>query len=153
VENVQDYPRPPRLDKVGLVLRVMLDGVEIARTNRGLRICETHHPPTYYFPPSDVLPGAVQRSDRRTYCEWKGGATYWNIVTDDLVVRNAAWSYPVPDAAFDPLRDHVAFYPERVDSCWVGTFRVQPQPGDFYGGWVTPNLTGLFKGGPGTRGW
>jgi len=153
VENVQDYPRPPALQSVSAALRVVVGGVPIAETQAGLRVLETHHAPTYYLPPADVLTTALVASVRETFCEWKGQAIYWDIVLNGRRVRNAAWSYPAPTARFAALKDHLAFYATSVDEAWVGDIRVVPQPGDFYGGWVTPNLTGRIKGAVGTMHW
>ena len=151
-EDVQSYPRPPALEPVPQRLRVVLDGEVIADTVRGLRVLETHHAPTYYFPPDDVT-AIVSRAGGGSFCEWKGRATYWDIAGGDRQVARAAWSYPAPTERFAALKDHLAFYAGLADEAWVGETRVTPQPGDFYGGWVTPNLTGIVKGAPGTRHW
>ncbi|PLL13651.1 hypothetical protein C0V75_09860 [Tabrizicola sp. TH137] len=151
-ENVQSYPRPPDLQPVPQRLRVMLDGAIIAETQRGLRVLETHHAPTYYFPPEDVH-ATLQPARDSSFCEWKGAARYFDIVSGSRVLRKAAWSYPAPTPRFAALAGYIAFYAGRMDEAWVGTTRVTPQPGDFYGGWVTPNLDGQIKGAPGTRHW
>ncbi|MBI1417036.1 MAG: DUF427 domain-containing protein [Limimaricola sp.] len=153
VETVQDYPRPPRLDRVPQELRVEAAERVLARTRAGWRVCETHHAPTYYFPPGDVLPGVLMPSRRRSFCEWKGRAVYFDLDRGDRVVRDAAWAYPEPTAGFLPIAGHVAIYAWAVDAAWVGETRVDPQPGNFYGGWVTPNLRGRIKGAPGTEFW
>ncbi len=134
-------------------LRVVLGGTVIAQTDRAFRVCETHHAPTYYFPPDAIREGALTASRGVSYCEWKGHAAYWDVTGGATRRRRAAWSYPDPSEAFAPLRDHVAFYCSKMDDCLVDDERVTPQPGDFYGGWVTPNLSGTVKGGPGTRWW
>ena len=152
-ENVQAYPRPPALERVDLPVRVELGGVTVAETRAALRVCETHHAPTYYIPPGDILAGALQPETGSSVCEWKGRARYWTVVAGGQVRRRAAWSYPDPVPAFAALKDHVAFYPGAMDACRVGDVAATPQPGDFYGGWVTPNLAGTVKGGPGTLGW
>lgn len=153
-ENVQAYPRPPRLERVDEVLTVVLAGHVIARTANGWRVCETHHAPTYYFPPEDVADGVLSPASGGTsLCEWKGRAAYWDVSAIDTARLRSAWSYPDPTPAFEAIRDHVAFYPGPMDACFVGDVAVTPQPGDFYGGWVTPNLTGTVKGAAGTRGW
>jgi uncharacterized protein (DUF427 family) len=131
----------------------VLGGITIADTRRGFRVLETTHPPNYYFPPDDVLAGAVERSDGTSFCEFKGRATYWTARAGGREARDAAWSYESPSAAFAPIKDHLAFYARRVDECYVDDELVTPQPGDFYGGWITANIEGPFKGGPGTRGW
>jgi len=152
-ENVQDYPRPPALERVELPLRVVLGGTTVAETVRGFRVCETHHAPTYYIPPEDVAPGALAPAGGASLCEWKGRAAYWDVTAGGETRPRAAWSYPAPTPSFAPIRDHLAFYPGAMEACYVGDIRVTPQPGDFYGGWVTPNLEGTVKGGPGTRWW
>ncbi|MDJ0860564.1 MAG: DUF427 domain-containing protein [Dinoroseobacter sp.] len=152
-ENVQNYPRPPALEPVGARLRVVLSGAVIADTTQGFRVLETHHPPTYYIPIPDVLAGVLQPAAGRSWCEWKGQAQYFDVKANDVVSHKAAWGYPEPTARFVALRDHVAFYPERMEACFVGDEMVESQPGSFYGGWVTSNLTGIVKGGPGTEGW
>lgn len=153
VENVQDYPRPPALEPVSERLRVEFGGVTIADTTRGFRILETHHAPTYYIPPEDILMAALVATKRETFCEWKGAATYFDIVLNARRSPNAAWSYAAPVARYEVLKDHVSFYASSVDAAHVGDLRVTPQPGDFYGGWVTPNLTGKIKGAAGTMHW
>ena len=127
-------------------------GVEIARSARVLRVLETHHAPTYYIPPGDVT-GVLTAAQGSSHCEWKGRAAYWDVTAGGRTARKAAWSYPDPAPRFAALADHLAFYAGPMDACFVGDTRVLPQPGDFYGGWVTPNLDGIVKGGPGTLGW
>ncbi len=152
-ENVWNYPRPPRLEPVSDTLRVIFAGVEIARTARGFRVLETSHPPTFYIPPSDVLEGALLPAPGGSICEWKGAARYWTAVAGGRSADRAAWSYAAPTVGFAAIRDHVAFYPGAMDLCSVGGEVVTVQPGDFYGGWITANLRGPFKGAPGTTGW
>ena len=152
-ESVWDYPRPPRLEPVRARLRVVLDGVTIADTTAGLRVLETSHPPNYYFPPLDVVDGVLVPGERASFCEWKGRAHYFTVRSGSRVVADAAWSYAHPSAAFAALADHVAFYAAPMDACSVDDERVEPQPGGFYGGWITANVVGPFKGDPGTRGW
>ena len=152
-ESVWDYPRPPRLEPTPKCLRVIFDGQTVAETLRGLRVLETSQPPAYYFPPEDVRQDVLRRSGYRTLCEWKGVAVYFTIQVQGKVSQNAAWSYPNPSAGFEPLRDYVAFYPSRVDTCYVDGQPVRAQEGDYYGGWITPDVVGPFKGGPGTERW
>ena len=152
IENVQSYPRPPALEPLSHRIRVLLGGVVVAETTNALRVLETHHAPTYYLPPGDVADG-LKPARGSSFCEWKGRATYWSVHAGDAVAEAAAWSYPTPSARFAALKDHVAFYAGHMDACFVGEVRVLPQPGDFYGGWVTPNLRGQIKGAPGTRHW
>jgi uncharacterized protein (DUF427 family) len=152
-ESVWDYPRPPRLEPVAQRLRVVLGGETIADTTSGWRVLETSHPPVYYFPPLDVRSGALISVAGRSLCEWKGVATYFDVTGGGARVRRAAWGYPEPTEPFLPIRDHVAFYPGAMDTCLVGDERVRPQPGGFYGGWITLGIVGPFKGEPGTAGW
>ncbi len=153
VESVWDYPRPPRLEPVTHRLVVAMDGVTIADTVRGYRILETSHPPTYYIPPDDIHPQHLQPSARRTYCEFKGEARYWSAAVDGRLVSDAAWSYGNPTADYRAIKDFLSFYASRDLQCSVGGEPVLPQEGSFYGGWITGNLQGPFKGGPGTRFW
>ncbi len=152
-ESVWDYPRPPRVEPAERPVRVEVGGAVVARSERALRVLETSHPPTYYIPPAAVAPGMLTPSPHRTVCEYKGVAHYWNLEAGGRVVENAAWSYPSPAAGYEELRDHVAFYASKVDAAYVGEERVDPQAGGFYGGWVTSDVVGPFKGGPGTAGW
>ena len=151
-EDVQSYPRPPRLEEEQHRLRIELAGQLVADTTRGLRALETHHAPTYYFPVADVL-ADLTPSPGRTFCEWKGVAQYFDVSVDGRTAERAAWSYDAPSSTFAPIEGYLAFYAGLMDACYVGSVRVVPQPGDFYGGWVTPNLTGKIKGGPGTAHW
>ena len=152
-ENVQDYPRPPALEPVAETLRVVLGGVEVVRSTGAFRVLETHHAPTYYIPPGDVLEGALQPVGGGSVCEWKGRARYFDVTAGGVTARRAAWSYPDPTPRFAPIRDCLAFYPALMEACFVGEAAVRPQPGDFYGGWVTDNLDGIVKGAPGTLHW
>ena len=152
-ESVWDYPRPPRLERDGRRIRVERGGVVLAETTAAYRVCETSSPPTFYLPPGDVRTDLLEPSAHTTLCEWKGRARYWSVCTPDGVVENAAWSYPEPFPEYAALRDHLAFFPARMDACWVGDARVTSQPGGYYGGWVTPEIVGPFKGEPGTEGW
>ena len=154
IESVWDYPRPPRLEPTPRHLRILHDGIVLADTTRALRILETSHPPVYYIPPADIAMQYLTRSPRRSsFCEFKGHATYWSINIPEAPSPDAAWSYAHPTASYAALRDHLAFYASLVDECTVDGERVQPQPGDFYGGWITSHVKGPFKGAPGTLGW
>jgi uncharacterized protein (DUF427 family) len=152
-ESVWDYPRPPSLVPSVEHVRVVLGGVVIADTRAALRILETSHPPTYYLPVSDFRPGALRAAPAGSFCEWKGEASYVDLLGGDRVAVRAGWYYPAPTADFAALADHVAVYPGAVDACTVDGEVVRPQPGDFYGGWVTDRVVGPFKGEPGTRFW
>jgi uncharacterized protein (DUF427 family) len=150
VENVWDFPRPPAVVACEREVRVELGGRTLARSSRALRVLETSHPPTIYIPPEDVDMGRLRPSAARsTWCDFKGRATY--LDADGAVA--VAWTYREPSPGYEELRDHVAFYPGRVDAAWLGDERVEAQAGDFYGGWVTADLVGPMKGGPGTTGW
>jgi uncharacterized protein (DUF427 family) len=152
-ESVWDYPRPPRLERTDRRIKVVFGGVTLAYTSRARRVLETSHPPVYYVPPEDVRMEHLTPSDATSFCEWKGRARYYDVLTDGREERRAAWFYPDPTPPFRDLKGYVAFYPSRMDACWVDGERAQAQPGDFYGGWITPDIVGPFKGGPGTRGW
>jgi uncharacterized protein (DUF427 family) len=152
-ESVWDYPRPPRVEPTSKRLRVVFGGVVIADTTRGWRVLETSHPPVYYIPPEDILPGALVATPRSSFCEFKGAARYFTVIAGGKRAEDAAWSYPDPSPPFARLRDHVAFYAGRMDECTVDGERVTPQPGGFYGGWITRDIVGPFKGGPGSMGW
>jgi uncharacterized protein (DUF427 family) len=152
-ESVWDYPRPPRLEPVPERLRVVVDGITIADTVRGWRVLETSHPPSYYLPPEDIVPGALVPASGGSVCEWKGQALYFDVVGPRRRADRDAWAYPNPTDAFAALAGHVAFYAGAMEACFVGDERVTPQPGGFYGGWITPGIVGPFKGEPGTMGW
>jgi uncharacterized protein (DUF427 family) len=148
-----DYPRPPRLERSRRLVRVLAGGIEVARSDCTLRVLETSHAPVYYIPPDDVLTSALQRVAGSSFCEWKGVASYYDFVTGERRIARAAWTYTDPTPSFAELANYVAFYPSRVDECFVGDERVRPQVGDFYVGWITSEILGPFKGTPGTSGW
>jgi uncharacterized protein (DUF427 family) len=152
-ESVWSYPRPAIAEPCARRLRIVHRGVVIADTREGIRTLETSHPPSYYFPPSDIAPNVLRPSSRRSVCEWKGEAAYFDIVVGDEKHREVAWSYPDPHLGFQSLRDYIAFYAWPFDCCFVDDERVTPQPGNFYGGWVTSDVVGPFKGAPGTTSW
>ncbi|MGE5720163.1 MAG: DUF427 domain-containing protein [Nocardioidaceae bacterium] len=153
MESVWDYPRPPRVERADALVEVVLGGEVVARSRRALRVLETSHPPTYYIPVADFAEGSLQPADGSSFCEWKGTAAYFDVVSAGTVARKAAWHYPHPTAAFAELSGHVAVYPAAVDRCLVDGEVVRPQPGGFYGGWITSDLVGPFKGEPGTASW
>ena len=135
-------------------IRVVVDGLEIASSMAALRVLETAGAPVYYVPPADVRTDLLVATRHTSVCEWKGVASYWTIVTPGgRVVPNAAWSYEDPLPGFGPIAGYVAFYAWAVDEAWVGDERATPQPGHFYGGWVTSRVVGPFKGEPGSFGW
>lgn len=152
-ESVWDYPRPPKLEQVPQRLKVVFNNEIIAETTRGYRILETSHPPTYYFPPTDVVMLWFKTENKSTFCEFKGKASYWSLNVNGQFSEYAAWSYPNPSSKFKVIKDYLCFYASKVDSCFVGDEQVKSQEGDFYGGWITSNLVGPFKGGKGTWGW
>ena len=131
----------------------MLGDAVIADTRRAQRVLETSHPPTLYLPLDDVAAEHLVPADGASFCEWKGAAAYYDVVAGDRVSPRAAWYYPTPSPRFASLAGHVSFYPGRVDACHVDDQRVRSQEGDFYGGWITDEIVGPFKGGAGTRGW
>ena len=152
-EPVWDYPRPPRLEDVNKRVKVVFGGVTLAYTTRAKRVLETSHTPVYYVPPEDIRMEHLRPSDGTSLCEWKGRARYYDVFAYGRQEKRAAWYYPDPVPAYRDLKDHVAFYPSRMDACWVDGEKVQAQEGDFYGGWITSEIVGPFKGAPGTRGW
>lgn len=152
-ESVWDYPRPPRVEDVSKHVHVELGGDVIAETASAKRVLETAGAPVYYIPPQDLSTALLEESPgHQTICEWKGPARYWHVRSGNRWVENAGWSYPDPFPGYEELRDYVAFYPALVD-CYVGDVRAEPQPGGFYGGWVTPEVVGPIKGEPGSQGW
>ncbi len=153
-ESVWDYPRPPRLEATNQTVRVYFADTLIAETSRPLRMLETSHPPTYYIPMSDIRMDFLRPSGNpSTFCEWKGRARYWDIRVGPEESTAAGWSYPRPSSEYAALLDHLAFYPSRMSACYVNEEMVEAQPGDFYGGWITSNIVGPFKGAQGTWGW
>lgn len=152
-ESVWDYPRPPRLEDSTKHIQVIFNGVVIADTRRAKRVLETSHPPVYYISPEDIKMEYMTPTHRATWCEWKGQAFYYTLTIGDKQVSDAAWFYPRPTSSFESLKGYVAFYPDLMDACYVDGERVQAQAGDFYGGWITDDIVGPFKGGPGTMRW
>ena len=151
-ENVQNYPRPPVLEAVPQRITVTLNSIVIVDTCKALRVLETHHAPTYYIPRSDITAQLIT-AEGSSHCEWKGMARYFDLVANGHVAKLAAWSYDNPTPRFSELAGFVAIYASGMDACTVGDELVRPQPGDFYGGWQTSNITGIVKGAPGTRHW
>jgi uncharacterized protein (DUF427 family) len=152
-ESVWDYPRPPRLEDSTRHIRVICNGVTVAETRRAIRLLETGGPPAYYVPPEDVRMDLLTPAPHATYCEWKGAASYHTLIVGGKTVERAAWYYPRPNAPYLAIKDYVAFYAGKVDACYVDEERVTPQPGDYYGGWITSEIVGPFKGDPGALDW
>jgi uncharacterized protein (DUF427 family) len=152
-ESVWDYPRPPRLERTSARLEVELGGLVVASTTDGWRVLETSHPPTYYLPPSSFLPDVLREAAGTSVCEWKGVASYFDLVVGDVVAARSAWTYRTPTPGFAPLAGAVAVMAGQVGRCTVDGETVVPQPGGFYGGWITSQVTGPFKGVPGSMGW
>ena len=152
-ESVWDYPRPPRVEACSKNIQIVFNGVVVADTRRAKRVLETSHPPVYYIPPADIRMQYLSRTPRVSVCEWKGQAAFYTLTVGDRQAASAAWSYPQPLPGFEGIRHHLAFYPAPMDACKVDDERVTPQPGGFYGGWITSDIRGPFKGEPGTQGW
>jgi uncharacterized protein (DUF427 family) len=152
-ESVWDYPRPPRLEDSNKHIQVVFNGQVIADTHRSKRVLETSHPPVYYIPPEDIRMEYLTPTGGQSWCEWKGQARYYSVRVAGQEAARSAWYYPDPTARFVSLRNYVAFYPGRMEACYVDGERIQAQAGDFYGGWITGDIVGPFKGGPGTLGW
>lgn len=151
-ESVWDYPRPPRVDPDSRSVRVRYEGTIIAESTDAVRVLETASPPVFYLPPGDARMDLLDRQGGGSICEWKGSATYWALSHRGVYLPNAGWSYEDPFEGFEAIRGYLGFYPAKLE-CYVGTHRVEPQPGGFYGGWVTPEIVGPFKGEAGTAGW
>ncbi|MFN3429915.1 MAG: DUF427 domain-containing protein [Candidatus Sericytochromatia bacterium] len=152
-EWVWDYPRPPRVEPSVRQVRVVLNGRTIADTRRAVRVLETSHPPVWYVPRADVVRDALAPNLRSSVCEFKGVASYFDVVAGGRRELAAAWSYERPAPGYEALAGHIAFYPGRMEACFVDDEPVTAQPGDFYGGWITRDIVGPFKGGPGSVGW
>lgn len=152
-ESVWDYPRPPRVEDSAKHLQIYFNGVLIADTRRAKRVLETSHPPVYYFPPEDVRMEYLAMTRRATVCEFKGRAGYYSVAVGDQTALNAAWFYPSPTPEFMSIQNYIAFYPSKMERCLVDGEEVQAQPDDFYGGWITHDIVGPFKGATGTQGW
>lgn len=152
-ESVWDYPRPPSLARCNQHVWVMVDDIAIVDTNTCVRLLETSHPPAYYFPPESVRGDLLRESEHGSFCEWKGFAHYCDLHLGDRVIENAAWFYRSPTNRYAAIATYISFYPSKMDACFVDGERVIAQEGDFYGGWITSDIVGPFKGGRGTRGW
>jgi len=150
--SVWDFPRPPKLAPDTREVVIRWGGVEVARSVRSVCALETAHPPTFYIPRADIATGLLVAAEGTSLCEWKGPARYWSLVDGPRRLARVAWSYPKPLAGAEAIADCVAFYCHALE-CTVAGQPVEPQPGGFYGGWITPELVGPFKGEPGSEGW
>lgn len=151
-ESVWDYPRPPRLEHSLKRIQVIFNGIAIADSKSTYRVLETSHPPVYYIPPEDIKMEYLTAAAGQSFCEWKGVANYYTITVGEKQEKNAAWYYPDPTPTFAAIKDYVAFYPSRMEACYVDGEKVTPQKSDFYGGWITSNIVGPFKGSGGIWG-
>jgi len=145
-ESVWDYPRPPKVEKTSKEIRVVYDGLPIAVTNRAIRVLQTGHPPVYYIPPEDVRMEFLRRTTKTSTCEFKGTAVYYDLKAKTKENANAAWSYPNPTPGYESIRDHIAFYPQLMDVCFINGERVMPEPSKYFGGWITHEIVGPFEG-------
>jgi len=152
-ESVWDYPRPPRVEASNKHIQVVFNGIVIADTHHAQRVLETSHPPVYYIPPEDVKMEYFTPTTHHSYCEFKGQASYYTIRVGGKNIPNGAWYYPKPSRGYEAITNSIAVYPSQMDACYVDGEQVQPQEGDFYGGWITSDIVGPFKGGFGTWGW
>lgn len=152
-ESVWAYPRPPRVVSSEQHVLVRFAGRVVCDTRRALRLLETSHPPTWYLPRADFSPGSLRPALGSSFCEWKGSASYLDVVAGDAIAKAQAWTYLTPNPGYAVLADHVALYASAMEGCFVDGERVRPQPGGFYGGWITDNVKGPFKGIPGSMGW
>ena len=152
-ESVWGFPRPAIAEPSPAHIVIEHAGTIVADSRATIRTLETSHPPSYYIPSADIAEGVLRQADGSSFCEWKGHAVYWDVVIGDNVLPRVGWSYPDPTRAFAKLRDHVAFYAAPFDRCSVDGETVTPQPGGFYGGWITSGYSGPFKGVPGSRFW
>lgn len=152
-ESVWDYPRPPKLEDCNELIRVEFNGQEIVRSERSKRVLETSHPPVYYIPQADISMDYLKPRSDTSFCEWKGRASYFDVVVDQMKASKAAWCYPDPTDRFKSIANYIAFYAHKMDACYVGDEQVDAQEGGFYGGWITSDIVGPFKGEPGSAGW
>lgn len=152
-ESVWDYPRPPRVEDVTKRIRIIFNNELIVDTHRSRRALETSHPPNYYIPKSDIKMEYLTLSTHSTFCEWRGRPEYYTLQVGDRKAENVAWCYPEIFPTFEGLLGHIGFYPGPMDACYIDDEKVQPQEGNFYAGWITDDIVGPFKGGPGTWGW
>jgi uncharacterized protein (DUF427 family) len=147
LESVWDYPRPPRVEAFSGLIEVHQNGYVLAKSSRTFRVLETSHPPVFYIPPEDIIMDLLSKTARTSDCEFKGMAVYFDLVLPEMKIENVAWAYENPVRGYEAIKDHLAFYPSKLDACYIDGERVKPQKGDFYGGWITANIRGPFKGG------
>ncbi|MBD2665803.1 hypothetical protein B6N60_02311 [Richelia sinica FACHB-800] len=152
-ESVWDYPRPAILQPTNKHIKVIFNGIVLAETTSAKRVLETSHPPSYYIPAEDIKTEYLIATSRKSMCEWKGISEYYDISVGDKYVHNVAWRYIQPTPNFRAIQDHYSFYPALMDACYVNDELVTPQAGGFYGGWITADVVGPFKGEPGTNWW
>jgi uncharacterized protein (DUF427 family) len=152
-ESVWDYPRPPRLEKTSKQIKIVFNQEKIAETQEAYRVLETSHPPVYYLPPKDIKMEYLIKTSGQSFCEWKGVANYYDLVVGNKKLAKVAWTYPQPTIDFQAIKDYIAFYAAPMDFCSLDGEKVIPQPGGFYGGWITSDIVGPFKGEEGTWGW
>ena len=152
-ESVWDYPRPPRVEDSGKHAEVFFNNILIADSTDSKRVLETSSPPVYYIPREDIEMKYLIPSGKMTVCEWKGRASYYTISVHGKRRENAAWYYPDPAPGYEAIKDYIAFYPQMMDACYLDGELVKAQAGRFYGGWITADIVGPFKGEPGTEGW
>lgn len=154
-ESVWDYPRPPRVAPDTRRVRIVCGGRTVVDTTAAVRVLETSHPPSWYVPVAALSGARLRPTGRSTWCEYKGRATYHDIVDDSgrVLAAGAVWRYPEPAVGYEALAQRFTVYPEKVDACLVDDEHVRSQAGGFYGGWITNDIVGPFKGEPGTLGW
>lgn len=152
-ESVWQYPRPPRLEKINQSIKVVAEGETIAHSTNAYRVLETSHPPVYYLPPADIEMQYLIPTSDRSFCEWKGNATYFDLQINSTRIVHGAWAYNQPTPDFSAIAGYLAFYAQLMEACYVDEELATPQPGGFYGGWITSKIIGPFKGSPGSWGW
>ncbi len=152
-ESVWDYPRPPKLVDCSKRIRIEVGNITLVDSKNTIRCLETSHPPVYYIPQSDIKMDYLKTTDKNTYCEFKGQANYYDLIIGDKIVKEVAWEYANPAKGFEKIKNYLAFYATKVDACYVDDEKVKPQEGSFYGGWVTNDIVGPFKGSSGTTFW
>jgi uncharacterized protein (DUF427 family) len=152
-ESVWDYPRPASLEDTHKQIRIICNGILLAETNKAKRVLETSHPPVYYLPPEDIKLEYLIETSQTSWCEWKGRCQYYDVKVGDRYINHAAWRYVNPAPNFVAIQEYYAFFASLMDACYVDEEQVMPQAGDFYGGWITRDIVGPFKGASGTMGW